>query len=372
MNRHSSARDALPASLSQRDLETCLLAEARTLSAPAYADPAFHLFDQQAVFARSWQWMGRTAEVRAVGDHIVAEAVGKPVIAVRGNDKVLRGFFNVCKHRAGPLAFASGNARQLQCKYHGWTYTLEGQLRAAHEMQEARGFDMSCIHLDPVQVSEWQGFVFAVLEEPAVALDQVLTGIEERIAPLRLAALHFHMRVVYEMHCNWKVYVDNYLEGYHLPHVHPGLNKLLDYRSYATHTAEWYSWQQSPVSGGRGPYAGGEAQYYFVFPNLMLNILPGRLQTNLVVPVAHNHCRVLFDYYYSDTESEAARALIAEDLRFSDEVQREDIFICERVQQGLESGAYTAGRLSPKREAGVHHFQELVRKSYRRVLTGKD
>ncbi len=372
MSSRSPGHGVPPASLSQRDLETCLLAEARTLPAPAYADPAFHLFDQQAVFARSWQWMGRTAEVRAVGDHIVAEVAGKPVIAVRGHDGVLRGFFNVCKHRAGPLAFASGNARQLQCKYHGWTYTLDGQLRAAHEMQEAGDFDVRDVHLDAVQVAEWQGLVFVAVDDPGVALEQVLAGIRERIAPMDLTGLQFHTRVAYEMACNWKVYVDNYLEGYHLPHVHPGLNKLLDYRAYTTHTAEWYSYQHSRVDGTQGPYAGGDAHYYFVFPNLMLNILPGRLQTNLVVPVTHNHCRVLFDYYYSDTESEAARELIAEDLRFSDEVQQEDIFICERVQQGLGSGAYQAGRLSPKREAGVHHFQELVRKSYRRALTGKD
>ncbi len=368
VNARHSGQSSLPASLSNQDTEPSLLADARALSAHCYADPAFHCFDQEAVFARSWQLAGHAWELGEPGDHVVTEIAGRPIIVVRGNDGMLRGFFNVCKHRAGPLALANGNARQLQCKYHGWTYTLEGQLRAAHEMQEARGFDMSCIHLDPVRVAEWQGLVFAAVDDPGVTLEQVLAGIRERIAPVDLTGLQFHTRVAYEMACNWKVYADNYLEGYHLPHVHPGLNRLLDYRRYATHTAEWYSWQQSPVSGGREPYAGGEAQYYFVFPNLMLNILPGRLQTNLVVPVAHNHCRVLFDYYYSDTESEAARALIAEDLRFSDEVQREDIFICERVQQGLESGAYQAGRLSPKREAGVHHFQELVRRAYRHAL----
>jgi len=105
-----------------------------------------------------------------------------------------------------------------------------------------------------------------------------------------------------------------------------------------------------------------------VWPNLMLNVLPGRLQTNVVIPLGPDRCRVVFDYYYADTESAAARRMIAEDLAFSDEVQQEDIAICERVQQGLASGAYRAGRLSPKREAGVHHFQNLVRAAYRRAL----
>lgn len=358
-----------PASLRAEDLVSKPLTDASTLPAYVYADPEFHAFDRQAVFASSWQLIGRASQLSGVGDHVVAEIAGRPVIVVRGNDGVLRGFFNVCKHRAGPLALANGNVSELQCKYHGWTYTLEGQLRAAHEMQEARDFDMSCIHLDPVQVGEWQGLVFVAVAKPAVQLIQLFDGIEERIAPIELSQLQFHTQVSYDMACNWKVYVDNYLEGYHLPHVHPGLNRLLDYRSYTTHTADWYSWQHSPLDGSQGPYRSGEAHYYFIFPNLMLNILPGRLQVNRVLPVSQRQCRVVFDYYYADIESAAVRDMIEQDLSFSDEVQKEDVGICERVQQGLESGAYRAGRLSPKREAGVHHFQELIRKSYRDTAT---
>ena len=357
-----------PAALKLDDLKPQALTEARTLPACAYADPEFHAFDASAIFACTWQFIGRADQVKNPGDHLVAEIAGKPVIAVRGNDGVLRGFFNVCKHRAGPLALDNGNTRFLQCRYHGWVYTLEGRLRATHEMQEAEGFDPSGVHLDAVSVAEWQGLVFAALGDSGTALAAVLNDIAERIAPIELAALSFHARVTYELHCNWKVYVDNYLEGYHLPYVHPKLNKLLDYRNYTTYTAEWYSWQQSPVSGGPGLYAGGEAQYYFVFPNLMLNILPGRLQINQVIQVSQCSCRVLFDYYYADTQSASAQQLIADDMKFSDEVQREDIAICERVQRGLESGVYAAGRLSPKRESGVHHFQELVRKAYRQAV----
>jgi phenylpropionate dioxygenase-like ring-hydroxylating dioxygenase large terminal subunit len=358
----------VPASLKPADMQPQPLSKAFTLPAYVYADSEFHAFDQQAVFTRSWQLIGRSAQLCNMGDHVIGEISGKPVIVVRGNGGVLRGFFNVCKHRAGPLALENGNARQLQCKYHGWTYTLEGQLRAAHEMQDAVDFDISCIHLDPVQAGEWQGLVFVAVAKPAVELEGLLAGIKERIAPIELSKLQFHTHISYDMACNWKVYVDNYLEGYHLPHVHPGLNKLLNYRSYTTHTADWYSWQHSPVDGNQGPYQFGEAHYYFIFPNLMLNILPGRLQVNRVLPVSQRRCRVLFDYYYADIESAAVRDMIEQDLLFSDEVQREDIAICERVQRGLESGAYHTGRLSPKREAGVHHFQELVRKEYRQVL----
>jgi phenylpropionate dioxygenase-like ring-hydroxylating dioxygenase large terminal subunit len=341
------------------------LSQASTLPAIAYTDSEFHAFDMQHIFANTWQAVARADQLRETGDHVVAEVAGRPIIVVRGNDGKLRGFFNVCRHRAGPLALTDGNARQLQCKYHGWTYTLEGQLRAAHEMQDAQGFDISCIHLDPVQVEEWEGMVFVAVKKPAMSLAQLLHGISDRIRPIELPRMRFHSRVNYDVACNWKAYVDNYLEGYHLPHVHPGLNRLLDYRSYTTSLSTWYSYQHSPLDGTRGPYQAGEAHYYFIYPNLMLNILPDRLQTNLVLPLSSRHCRVVFDYYYVDTESDTACKMIAEDLRFSDEVQQEDIGICERVQIGLASDSYHAGRLSPKREAGVHHFQELVRQAYR-------
>ena len=355
----------VPGILSGEDTAARALEDAVTLPAHAYADTAFHAFEHDCIFAHTWQFVGRADQLCEAGDHVVAEVAGKPVIAVRGGDGVLRGFFNVCRHRAGPLALEDGNARQLRCRYHGWTYTLEGQLRTAHEMEAARDFDVSCIHLVPVHVSEWEGLVFAAVGQPAAGLEVLMEGIRERIGPTELSEMQFRVRDLYEIDCNWKVYVDNYLEGYHLPHVHPGLNRLLDYRSYDTHLSEWHSWQQSPLDGDRGPYKAGEAFYYFVWPNLMLNILPDRLQVNQVVPLSQRRCRVVFDYFYMDTDSDAAREAIRADREFSDEVQKEDVAICERVQIGLESGSYRAGRLSPKRESGVHHFQELVRAAWR-------
>lgn len=358
-----------PLSLQPEDLERLPLTRARTLPAQAYTAPEFHDFERSSIFARTWQPIGRTAELREAGDYVVAEICSRPVIAVRMPDGGIRGFFNVCKHRAGPLALESGSCRRFHCKYHGWTYTLEGQLYSAPEMDGVEDFDPAAIRLDSLRVVEWENLVFAALADPLADSTEFFKGIRERIGPLVLTRLDFHARVTYELACNWKVYVDNYLEGYHLPHVHPGLKRILDYRTYTTRLADWHSWQHSPIDGSQGPYAAGDAFYYFVFPNLMLNMLPGRLQTNLVLPVSASNCRVIFDYYYADGTSAEAQLAIAEDLRFSDQVQREDIAICERVQKGLESGAYRVGRLSVKREAGVHHFQNLLREAYRRALT---
>ena len=172
--------------------------------------------------------------------------------------------------------------------------------------------------------------------------------------------MSFHRRVEYEVGCNWKVYVDNYLEGYHLPHVHPGLSKVLDYRAYSTELAEWWSLQHSPLRDAGDIYGKGSAWYFFVYPNLMLNIMPGRLQTNVVLRSASTAAGWSFDYFYSGR----GVALAEEDQRFSDEIQREDIAICERVQEGLRSRSYVPGRLSPRRESGVWHFQNLLRKAY--------
>ena len=174
--------------------------------------------------------------------------------------------------------------------------------------------------------------------------------------------MRFTRRDVFDVACNWKVYIDNFLEGYHLPIVHPGLAKVLDYRAYDTELFAWYSLQHSPLRGNDGTYGDGQAFYYFVYPNIMLNVMPGRLQSNRILPLGPDACRVEFDYYYA--QDPEAQARIARDQDFSDEIQHEDIAICEAVQKGLASGFYDAGRLSPKRESGVWHFHEHLRAAY--------
>jgi choline monooxygenase len=173
--------------------------------------------------------------------------------------------------------------------------------------------------------------------------------------------------VTYDIACNWKVYVDNYLEGYHVRRVHPALAGLLDDRRYRTELGTWHSLQSSPLDETQGPYGepgqDNEALYYWLWPNTMLNVLPGRLQTNRVIPVDAQRCRVEFDYYYPVGADPRAAS---RDREFSDQAQAEDGAICEAVQRGLASGSYDRGRLHPTREAGVLHFHELLRSAYRR------
>jgi choline monooxygenase len=340
------------------------LTTATALDPAYYVDPHWLTFEQQHLFRGSWQFVAQIDDLAATGDHVVAEVAGQPLIIVRQEDGGVRAFHNVCRHRAGPLAICDGRgATRLRCMYHGWQYGLDGQLLTAPEMGEADGFDKNAIRLPEVAVQIWEGLVFVALDaEAAPPLDTVMAGIAERILPNDLATLKFHKHDVYTVACNWKVYVDNYLEGYHLPYVHPALTQTVDYAQYTSELADHYSLQVSPITNPEGPYGAGTAYYYFIFPNLMLNIVPGRLQLNRVIPTGIDSCTVDFLYYFADDPAVIARA--ADDLAFTDIIQSEDAGICEHVQRGLTSGSYAPGRLSPRREAGVWHFQNLLRKAY--------
>jgi len=357
--------------LSPTSLAPQPLSHASALPARYYVDPRMPALDAQAIFHRSWQLVCHQAQLTGVGDHVVIEIAGLPLLVVRSDEQTIRAFHNVCRHRAGPVASCHGKgAKALRCRYHGWTYGLDGVLRGAPEMGRTEDFDISQIRLPEVRVQVWQGLVFVAIDD-APAFAELVAGIDARLGPDRsLAPFEFHHRTSYDVACNWKVYVDNYLEGYHVPCIHPGLNSLLDYRSYITETAAWYSFQYSPLESAGDLYGSGEALYYFIYPNTMLNILPGRLQTNRVLPLGVDRCRVEFDFYYAPVDTgrdtvEAAHERRAKDIAFSDEVQDEDVTICQDVQRGLASGSYDSGRLNPLRENAVHHFHELVRAAYR-------
>jgi nitrite reductase/ring-hydroxylating ferredoxin subunit len=223
-----------------------------------------------------------------------------PVVIVRGKDGVLRAFFNVCRHRGGPLAVEDGCAKALQCKYHGWTYWLDGTLRGVPAFDRTELFDKKDFGLIPLRVAEWEGLAFVNLDANAPSLETFVAGIAERLRPIDLTPLRFFQRVDYEVACNWKVYVDNFMEAYHVPHVHPELCSLYDFQNYRTEAHGHYTVQYSPIATkdtGYGAGGDGIAWYFCLFPAFMLNILPGRLQTNLVIPQGagplHGALRVL-------------------------------------------------------------------------------
>jgi len=391
-NRADGRFAARPAALRAEDLGLSPLATSETIPSAWYVDPDFHAFDQKVVLERSWQYVGPASRVAEPGTFVSDIVAGNPVVAVRDRAGQLRAFYNVCKHRGGPLVTAPcGAARMLQCQYHGWTYRLDGMLRGVPRFDRTELFDKRDYGLTEIAVDTWEGLLFVCLQpQETPPLRDVMQGIRERITgaqathaaapnPLYdLAAFTYAERDIYAVNANWKVYVDNYLEGYHLPLVHPELCDLLDFSTYVTETFDWYSLQHSPIKAESDAYgpANEQAYYYFVFPNLMLNILPGRLQVNRVDQAAANACSVVFDYYYGELGSPAAGRIaadrVAADRAFSDRVQAEDIEICEHVQRGLQSNAYDRGRFSYDLEAGVHHFQSVLKNAYRDELHARE
>lgn len=342
------------------------IARARGLWPQSYFEPAVLEHERTRVFGRSWQVVARAEELTVVGAYVTAELAGEPVLVVRADAGAdgLRAFFNVCPHRAGPVARGCGRRKQLQCGYHGWTFSLEGALLRA---PESEGCDLTGVGLTPISVARWGPLVFASIE-PATPLADVLAGIAEPAA-----SLAWVMRRDYELSANWKVYVDNYLEGYHIPIVHPRLFGELDYARYRTETATWWSRQHAPLrpipaSGDVAPGAsrtywpgtdGEEASYHWVFPNLMLNAYQGMLQTNLVIPLGPDRTRVRFEWFAPPPAPTESDARLRELVGFSELVQEEDRTICETVQKNLSSRGAARGRYVIARENGVHHFHRL-------------
>lgn len=349
------------------DLNIVPIARSETIPSSWYTDPRQLWIENKAIFSKEWQLVGHECQFSEPGTSTCLTIAGNPIIVLKTETGDLRAYFNVCKHRGGPLAVKQGTKSMLQCQYHGWTYSSDGSLRGVPHFNYVELFDKKDFGLRPVRLETWQGLVFVNLDKHAASLSSKMEGISERIDPIDITKMQYHTRTVDVINCNWKVYADNFLEGYHIPIVHPELAKLLDYSQYVTETSENYSLQYSPFvnNDGDNPYQAenGEAFYYFLFPNIMLNILPGRLQTNIIEPVGHDKCRVIFDFYYTDPQKALESGLIESDMNYSAEIQREDIEICEQVQLGLASDAYDKGRFSVERELGVWHFQSLIKRN---------
>ena len=364
-------RDSLEDVLAGFD-DAAPLERASTIPGDWYTDPRVAALERRTVWSRTWQLVGRTAQVAEAGAFVTAEVAGEPVVVVRGSDGVLRGFFNVCRHHAAAVMTAPcGKVDRLRCPYHGWTYDLAGRLRGVPEFDGVCDFDRGAMGLVPLAVATWEGFVFVHLDPDPLPLERYLGELVGQVAPLGLAAMGFCERREYTLACNWKVFVDNYLDGgYHVPHLHESLNSVLRYTDYTIENFERFCLQSSPIAdGGAGDpttaaVRKGRALYYWIYPNLMLNWYPGHLDTNLVTPLAVDRTRVVFEFFFDDVgpaRGEANRQSIA----VSERIQDEDVAICESVQRGLASRAYRAGRLSVRREAGENLFHRLLARDLR-------
>ena len=349
------------------------LSQASTIPAAWYTDPRIAELERLSVFSKTWQLVARTDQVRVAGQFVSTIVAGEPIVVVRGNDGILRAFYNVCRHHAAAVVTqACGQASILHCPYHGWNYGLDGSLKGMPEFEGVENFDRAQNGLVPIRVETWECFVFINLDVSAAPLTEFLGGLVRRAAPLGIDKLHYFDRRTYNIHCNWKVFVDNYLDGgYHVPHLHKGLNSVLDYKQYTIENEDRYCLQSSPMVASTEDAAVGAARkgdrawYFWQHPNLMINCYAGYMDTNLVIPVDVDHCTVIFDFYFADA-GDASRECNEQSVNVGNLVQEEDLGICEDVQRGLKSRAYRAGRLSVRREAGEQLFHRLLAADLRR------
>lgn len=360
------------------------LDHASTIPSSWYTSNELYQLELKSVFANSWQMVARVDQLAEPGQYVTSDVAGEPIVIVRGHDNVLRGFFNVCRHHAAAvMTEPEGKASQLRCPYHGWTYSLAGELKGTPDFAGVCDFERSSNGLLRVETAVWEQWVFVRTGKECQPQDKQETepfnaflgaDLIAQIQPLRLNHLHWFERRHYSFDCNWKVFVDNYLDGgYHVPHLHKGLDSVLDYSNYKIENGENFCLQWSPIvtEGAEAETAavrqGKRALYYWLYPNFMINWYSGAMDTNLVIPRGVDKTEVIFDFYFADV-SESASERNSASIAVGQRIQDEDTDICKSVQRGLNSRAYTAGRLSVRREAGEHLFHRLLAADLKRGL----
>ena len=349
-----------------------------SLHADAYTRAEWFAADQQAILAKSWQWVCHVEKLRAPGSYIAVEVAGRPVAVVRDTAGVLRAFYNVCKHRAHHLLSGEGQTTRIMCPYHAWVYRLDGQLVRAPHTEHLERFETADICLDSVQVEEFCGFVYVNLDPAAAPLAEQSGDLAAEImhwAP-DVADLTFGHRLTYDIRSNWKNVVDNFLECYHCPTAHKDFCTLVDMDTYKVTTHGIYSSHMADAgTSENAAYDVSNATVrthavWWLWPTTCLMRYPGRSSMIVlnIIPVSENRTLETYDFYLETPEPDAGEV---EAIKYLDEVlQVEDIGLVESVQRGMETPAFCQGRIvhdlegSGKSEHAVHHFHGLVLDAY--------
>lgn len=344
---------------------------ARTLPSRVYHDRELFESLRERVFVRSWQPVGDVARLKAPGHvlplTLLEGCLDEPLVLTHGNDGRVRCLSNVCTHRGTLVVEGEGHLQTLRCRYHGRRFDLDGCLRSMPEFDDVEGFPSTEDDLPSLPLHGWGPMYFSSLA-PMCDFEEWIRPVRERVdwlEPERFV-LDEERSADYLIPANWALYCDNYLEGFHVPYVHPtSLGDKLDYDAYRTEVFDWSNLQVGVAREGEpafdlppGHPDEGEriaAWYFWLFPNLMLNFYPWGVSVNVVQPLGPTRTRVLFRSYVSDpsTLGEGAGA----DLH---RVEMEDEEIVESAQRGVRSRLYERGRYSPRRERGPHHFHQLL------------
>ncbi|MFN4122667.1 MAG: aromatic ring-hydroxylating oxygenase subunit alpha [Flavobacteriales bacterium] len=341
-----------------------------TLPADFYNNPKWFDKLKDAVFARFWQFVGDESDLLQTGSSIpltlLEGYLDEPLVLTRDEQGLIHCMSNVCTHRGNIVVRNAGVNKMLVCAYHGRKFHLDGRFGFMPEFKDAQNFPTACDDLHRLPLYNWKGMLFSSIQ-PQVSFEEMIQPILDRLYWLPMEQFKFEARYSqdYLIRANWALYCDNYLEGFHIPYVHPGLNQVVDYGTYTTEVYPWCNLQLGLAKGADeifdipegAPDRGKRvaAYYYWVFPNMMFNFYPWGCSVNIVRPVSQHITKVSFRTYIWKPEKFDASA-----AHMLEKVEREDEDIVEQVQKGVKSRLYKKGRFSPKREMGVHHFHRLL------------
>ena len=354
-----------------------------SLRAEAYTQNAWFRADVAAILGKSWQWVCHVEKLREPGSYVTAQIAEHPIAVVRDRDGDLRAFYNVCKHRAHELLSGEGTTSRIMCPYHAWVYKLDGQLIRAPETEHLDNFDTSEICLSQVKVEEFAGFIYVNLDPDAQSLAQQSGDLETEIrhwAP-DIDQLTFGGRLTYDIKSNWKNVVDNFLECYHCPTAHKDFCDLVDMDTYKVTTYGNYSSHMADAGKGTNTaYDVSNATVrthavWWLWPTTCLMRYPGRSSMIVlnIIPVGPDRTLETYDFFLETPDPDPMEQ---DAMRYLDEVlQVEDIGLVESVQRGMNTPAFTQGRIvndpsgSGKSEHAVHHFHGLVLDAYKKAAT---
>jgi Rieske 2Fe-2S family protein len=353
---------------------------ATLLPARAYQDPAILEFERREFLRRDWVAIGRAEQAAEPGAYFLAELDGEPLVVVRGRDRELRAFHNVCRHRGTAVVEEPcGKVVRFQCPYHAWIYDLDGKLIRAKHTEDLEDFSFEGYGLKPVRLGTWQGFVFVTLDPEAPSLETYLDDLVEHFARFDFSGLRVAREIVYEVDANWKFIAENYSECYHCPGVHPQLNQLTPYDLGGDYdpSGPWQGGWMELVGGaetmaldgghrdGRPPMAGIDPvderriYYYLVWPAMFVSIHPDYLLVHRLVPTEAGHTRVVCQWLFEPETIARPDFDPSDAVGFWDLTNRQDWHVCELQQRGSRSRSWVAGRYSTM-EASIHAFDLMV------------
>lgn len=337
---------------------------ANTLTLPAkwYHDADMYRAELQKLFHSEWLLFCHEALLQTPGQYVAYTVAGRPILVLRGKDGQLKAFHNVCRHRASQvLKEGHGKTEVLRCMYHGWVYDTDGNLCKTPGFGGDEKSLCERTSLFPVHVKSVAGLVFICMAEKAPSFEESIGDLPEALAGSGIENFRFFDMASHPLKCNWKTYIENYMEGYHIPVIHPELNKDVDFTTYRVVPGRRIARHETGLRKGRETEAANSGLWIWLWPNVALNIYKNGMNLEIVNPTGPETTELRYCYLFRDVSAEAeAENRRAIDLSFT--VTQEDIDICEIVQKNLAAGVYEAGELSPRHENGVVYFHDLVRK----------